>query len=928
MSMTILEFQKALAEHGLVPESTLRQVLETWQGSPPQSAENLARELMRRQMITKFQAQVVHSGRGASLVLGNYVLLDKIGEGGMGLVYKAEHRRMKRVVALKVLPPEKIRDMAVARFERELQAAARLTHPHIITAHDADEVRGIYFYVMEYVDGCDLSSLVKKNGPLPVTTAVDYLRQASLGIAHAHQLGVIHRDIKPSNLLLDSTGTVKVLDLGIARLEDAIESSLTGLTATGMVMGTIDFMAPEQAVNAKRADARSDIYSLGCTLHYLLTGQAVYNTGTTMMERILAHREDPIPALRAARADVPPLLDNLFQRMLQKQADDRPANLHEVIQALDFASMPQAASLPQAPVTDIAAAGRGLSHGGGAQMHGGQAARAKISRAQAFVGVPTGGGNPEAIPVVDFLETRDESRHEPHPGVKSQPPRDTGTHSTLHANNDSTLERRRKPQPRKGRVLRVVLLTGFCLMATVGIAAMAMLDWPMIARSALAWTEDRPERKPEAPPVETPVTASAETPAETSTSQKTPAEVSLNDLLPIMKQAAKPTDGSQGPQEEMKPEAPAEEQPAPPVDAPPATTTETATPTPEAEKTPAEDREARIARALAARRTVLNPLQCLPGDGLIAGLNFAEALRLDPGQMSIDELYAQLPQDSQALIDNFRNTASFCPLRDVRSVVFWTDGNIKPWGLLAIELKVAVNPADMAKSLNSTLDEQDGMLVVRTQTDAAESETSTKVELLFPAEKLMLMSFGETLEPDRIQRIQSAIKDGGSISPQLLTRLQSLNASPVWIHWTIDEVQRATMLAMLPQNLDDNEFVPPVREILPTIESLSLRLMRRNGVELAIEAMHHDESSATTTSTEFQESWGVIKALLTDEMLKELDPALKTGILELASTVMLKSNGKVAQLSLTMSDALLSKLKEMAQQQALVPPAAPPAPTN
>ncbi len=919
MSMTILEFQKALAEHGLVPESTLRQVLESWQGSPPQTAENLARELMRRQMITKFQAQVVHSGRGASLVLGNYVLLDKIGEGGMGLVYKAEHRRMKRVVALKVLPPEKIRDMAVARFERELQAAARLTHPHIITAHDADEVRGIYFYVMEYVDGCDLSSLVKKNGPLPVTTAVDYLRQASLGVAHAHQLGVIHRDIKPSNLLLDSTGTVKVLDLGIARLEDAIENSLTGLTATGMVMGTIDFMAPEQAVNAKRADARSDIYSLGCTLHYLLTGQVAYSTGTTMMERILAHREDPIPSLRVARADVPPLLDNLFQRMLQKRAEDRPANLHEVLQALDSVRVQPAAAMPPVPVTDVAAGARSGSTGA---VRGGQTANANGSRARSFVGVPTAAGNPEAIPVVDFLDTRDQSRHEPHPATKSQPPRDTRTHSTLHARNDSTLERRRKPQPRKNRVLRLLFLSGFCLVATVGIAMMAMWDWPMIARSAIAWTESRPpavpvklpdyERKPEAPP--------AETPAETPADEKKPEAEPTNDRLPAEKVEEKPAEATEGPQEEMKPKAPPEAA-VPPVDAPPVSPTTNSTPAPDA-----GDREARIARALAARRTALNPLQCLPGDGLIAGLNIAEALRLDPAQMSIDELYAQLPQASQALIDNLRNTANFCPLRDVRSVVFWIDGNIKPWGLLAIELKVAVNPADIATSLGSTLDEQDGMLVVRTQTNATESETSTKVELLFPAEKLMVLCFGDTEVSDRIQRIQTAIKDGGSISPQLRTRLQTLNSSPVWIHWTIDEVKRAMMLAALPQNLDDNEFMPPVREILPSIESLSLWLKRRNGVELVIEAIHHDESSATTTSTEFQESWGVVKALLTDEMLKELDPALKTGILELVSTVTIKSNGKAAQLALTMSDALLSKLKAMAQQQALLPPAAPPAP--
>jgi len=336
-AVSIEQFLTCLGESGLLSAAEITAVAGN---VPPQGdARQVAAEFVRRQKLTRYQASMLCQGRSRGLVLENYIILDKIGAGGMGMVFKARHRQLPRAVAIKVLPPAVTKDpAAVKRFEREVQAAAKLDHPNIVTALDAGEQQGIHFLVMEYVDGIDLARRVKKDGPLPVAEAVDCILQAARGLEYAHKAGVIHRDIKPGNLLLAKPSAaqqlIKILDMGLARFDGdnapTPDTATAELTKSGSILGTADYMAPEQALNTKKADHRADIYSLGCTLYYLLAGQPPYG-GETSMEKLLAHREQPISPLPGA----PSALEAVYRRMVAKRADDRYQSMTEVIAALE-----------------------------------------------------------------------------------------------------------------------------------------------------------------------------------------------------------------------------------------------------------------------------------------------------------------------------------------------------------------------------------------------------------------------------------------------------------------------------------------------------------------------------------------------------------------------------------------------------------------
>jgi molecular chaperone DnaK len=333
MAEAVTKFIQRIVRTRLVSRDELRELVR---GQRPKSPEQVARLLIRLGKLTEFQAERLLSAEWRSLILGDIVLQEKIGKGGMGEVFRAEHRRMKRPVAVKILPPAASKSpILLRRFQREVEAAARLIHPHIVTAYDAGERRGVHFLVMEFVEGCDLGTLVEKYGVMPLEMAVSCILQTARGLDFAHRCGIVHRDIKPGNLLLDRSRTVKILDMGLALFQDFRSSRPSEeLTAANNILGTVEYMSPQQADDSSSVDHRTDIYSLGCTFYRILTGMPPFHRSSPVLT-LLAHREGPIPSLRDIRPDVPTRLDRLFQRMIAKDPIDRPSSMQAVVDELE-----------------------------------------------------------------------------------------------------------------------------------------------------------------------------------------------------------------------------------------------------------------------------------------------------------------------------------------------------------------------------------------------------------------------------------------------------------------------------------------------------------------------------------------------------------------------------------------------------------------
>jgi serine/threonine protein kinase len=360
MGMTAEQYVEELSKSGLLTTAELASLRSSvLDEDQPSDVKSVIQRLVKEGKLTKYQAKAIYFGKARRLVLGQYVVLERIGKGGMGLVLKAHHRTMDRIVALKVLSVDAMGSPdAVSRFHREVRAAAILSHPNIVTAHDASEHEGLHYLVMEYVDGKDLAGIVNEHGALPVDKAIDWILQVAKGLEYAHAKGVVHRDIKPANLLLDKEGTVKILDMGLALMRRSIktadEETTDQLTCGDLILGTCNYIAPEQADDAHAADHRSDIYSLGCTLYRLATGETPYK-GDSVLEVLLAHKRAPVPSLCEVRSDVPQQLDAVFQKMVAKRPQDRYQGATEVIADLQACLEPsrtKSGPPPQAVSTD------------------------------------------------------------------------------------------------------------------------------------------------------------------------------------------------------------------------------------------------------------------------------------------------------------------------------------------------------------------------------------------------------------------------------------------------------------------------------------------------------------------------------------------------------------------------------------------------
>jgi serine/threonine-protein kinase len=321
---------------GVLPRHQFEQVRVQLQADAhPRDGVALAKRLVKEGILTEYQVRLLLHGRSEGLVLGRYVLLDRLGKGAMGKVYKARHRLMGRIVALKFIAPEYlVRIHAVPRFLREIRLLSRLDHPNIVRALDADLIGKSPCIVMEYVSGQDLERRLLARGPLPPEQVVRFAGQAARGLAHAHDRGVIHRDIKPSNLLLGADGRLRILDLGLgSSLEVADGEQGRFATADGMVAGTVDYMSPEQAVGQSKLDGRSDLYSLGCVMYHLLTGQVPFPSDSRVecLAQRIRGRPEPITAMRP---DLPLGLVGVVDRLMANSPDDRFQTAAEAAEAL------------------------------------------------------------------------------------------------------------------------------------------------------------------------------------------------------------------------------------------------------------------------------------------------------------------------------------------------------------------------------------------------------------------------------------------------------------------------------------------------------------------------------------------------------------------------------------------------------------------
>ncbi|MCI0681957.1 MAG: serine/threonine protein kinase [Gemmataceae bacterium] len=470
---TAAELLDWLGEKGFVTAPQVDELRAQMVAQPPAQprladAHALAKDLIQRDWLTPYQVNQILQGNGDSLIVGANRLRERIGEGAMGQVFKAWNIRLARIVAVKMIHKEHIaNNRAMQRFRREMETASQLDHPNIVLLRDADEVDGRPYIVMEFIEGIDLSQRVKQDGPLPVGEAVSHAQQAALGLQHAFERGVIHRDIKPGNLLVARTAgqaLVKILDFGLARFDNDTPFAVR-LTHAGNILGTVDYIAPEQAQDAHTVDVRADLYGLGCTLFYLLTGKPPF-PGSTLVEKVAARMKGGPPSVRALRPEVPAGLDAVIQRMMARQPEDRYATPLEAAQAL-------------APFTRVTAADAAT-----ATMNQADLAAALAAQPLAHA-IPITQPLPAAIPVVHAVPVG-----EPFAVATPVAAESTGADETFGFGAPSLADMRAPAAPATPRVaakvaaktsnIRVVLL-GVGVVAVLAIAGVVV---PMMMRGA------------------------------------------------------------------------------------------------------------------------------------------------------------------------------------------------------------------------------------------------------------------------------------------------------------------------------------------------------------------------------------------------------------------------------------------------------------
>lgn len=347
------EYLDLVRKSGVADEKRLEGYVQRLRASCslPREAVAMAGMLVRDGILTQFQAEQILQGKWRRFTIGKYKVLEKLGAGGMGSVYLCEHKLMRRRVAVKILPAAKGEDPAsLERFHREARAAAQLDHPNIVHAYDIDQEDKLHFLVMEYVDGSNLQDVVKKSGPLVLARACHYIRQAALGLQHAFEKGLVHRDMKPGNVLVDRQGVVKILDMGLARFFHDEDDILTRKYDES-VLGTADYLAPEQAIDSHTADIRADIYGLGATFYFLLAGRPPFEGGT-VAQKLLWHQTKTPRSLTEFRQDVPAGVLAIIAKMMAKDPAQRYATPGEAAAALEpftrtIVAPPTEAEMPQ-----------------------------------------------------------------------------------------------------------------------------------------------------------------------------------------------------------------------------------------------------------------------------------------------------------------------------------------------------------------------------------------------------------------------------------------------------------------------------------------------------------------------------------------------------------------------------------------------------